>query len=266
MQRSSEEFHKACTLVRNGRIGKVQRIIVNIGPTSKPCDLPAQPTPEGLDWNHWIGPASYRGYHEELAPIGATYRVYPHWREYREFSGGMMTDWGAHHFDIAQWALGMDESGPVEVSPPQGEESDPKYVPLTYKYANGVIMERNSRYKGEKVNGVRFIGTDGMIEVNRGYFKAVPESAAENPWSGQIKLYECRDHYGDFLDAMRSRKRPICDVEVGCRSVCVCHVGNISWWLNLPLKWDPVAERFDKDKANAWLDRRRRGPYRLPKV
>jgi len=266
MQRSSEEFHKACTLVRNGRIGKVQEVIVNIGGTSKPCDLPEQPIPEGMDWNTWIGPAPYRGYHEELAPKGADYKVYPHWRNYREFSGGMMTDWGAHHFDIAQWALGMDNSGPVEITPPKGEQGKPDYKPLTYKYANGVIMMRNDKYKGEGVNGVKFIGSDGWIEVNRGYFKANPESVANDPWSGQIKLYQSRDHYGDFLDCIGSRKMPICDVEVGARSVSVCHVGNIAWWLDKPLKWDPEKERFNNDEANKWLDRARRSSWKLPEV
>jgi predicted dehydrogenase len=198
--------------------------------------------------------------------VGAEYKVYPHWRSYREFSGGGMTDWGAHHFDIAQWALGMDESGPVEVSPPKGEQRSPDYAPLTYRYANGAVMMRNDRHKGEKINGVRFIGADGWIEVNRGYFKASPESVANDPWSGKVQLYKSRDHYGDFLDCMRSRKRPICDVEVGARSVSVCHIGNIAWWLNKPLKWDPEKERFNDDEANTWLDRKRRDPWQLPEV
>jgi predicted dehydrogenase len=269
MQRSSEEFHKACTLVRNGRIGKVQEVIVNIGSTSKPCDLPDQPIPEGMNWDWWMGPAPYRGYNEELAPQGADYKVFPHWRNYREFSGGMMTDWGAHHFDIAQWALGMDESGPVEIIPPKGEQGREGSRPLTYKYANGAVMTRNDRYKGDRVNGVRVVGSDGVIEVNRGYFKATPDSLAADPWSGKIKLYRSRNHYGDFLDAMKSRKPPICDVEVGARSVSVCHIGNIAWWLDRPLKWDPAREVFvgeGRGEANAWLDRKRRSPWQLPKV
>jgi predicted dehydrogenase len=267
MQRSSEEFHKACTLVQNGRIGKVQHVIVNIGGTSRPCDLPDQPIPEGMNWDWWIGPTPYRGYNEELAPMGATYSVYPHWRNYREFSGGMMTDWGAHHFDIAQWGLGMDKSGPVEIIPPKGEQDSADYQPLTYQYANGVSMERNNQYKGEKTRGARFIGTDGWIEVDRGYFKAVPEEIAKEPWSGSIKLYESRDHYGDFLNSMRTRKPPICDVEIGASSVIVCHIGNIAWWTNQRLKWDPKKERFvDNAEANRWLDRKRRGPWQLPKV
>ncbi|MCX8038726.1 MAG: Gfo/Idh/MocA family oxidoreductase [Candidatus Sumerlaeia bacterium] len=269
MQRSSEEFHKACTLVRNGRIGKIKEVIVNIGGTSVPCDLPTQPTPEGLDWNFWLGPAPLRGYHEELAPQGADYKVFPHWRNYREYSGGMMTDWGAHHFDIAQWGLGMDESGPIEISPPKGEQGKPGYVPLTYKYANGVVMMRNSEHEGQKINGVRFIGESGVIDVNRGFFKAAPESVAADWESCPIQLYKSRNHYGDFLDSMRSRKPPICDVEVGARSATVCHIGNIAWWTGLSLKWDPVKEVFygsGSDEANKWLDRARRAPWKLPKV
>jgi len=265
-QRSDEEFHKACTLVRNGRIGKVQEVIVNIGSTSRPCDLPEQPIPDGLDWNFWIGPTPYRGYNEVLAPKGAEYNIYPNWRNYREFSGGMMTDWGAHHFDIAQWGLGMDESGPVEIIPPKGEQGNADYQPLTYKYANGAVMMRNDKYKGEGVRGVKFIGADGWIEVDRGHFKANPEKIAEDPWSGKEKLYENRDHYGNFLDCMRSRKKPICDVAIGAHSAMVCHIGNIAWWTDLTLKWDPEKERFDKDEANQWLDRARRAPWNLPTV
>jgi len=266
MQRSSEEFHKACTLVRNGRIGTVKEVVVSIGGTSVPCDLPDEPTPEGMNWDWWLGPAPKRGYNKELAPEGATYNVYPHWRNYREFSGGGMTDWGAHHFDIAQWGLGMDESGPIEVSPPKDRQGRPGYQPLTYKYATGTVMMRDDRHNGDRINGVKFYGTDGWIEVNRGYFKASSEDVSKDPWSGKINLYESRDHYNDFLEAMKSRKKPICDVEVGARSVSVCHMGNISWWLDKPLKWDPVKERFNDDEANQWLDRKRRDPWPLPEV
>jgi predicted dehydrogenase len=118
MQRSSKEFRTACELVRNGRIGKVKQVIVDVGPPSRPCDLPEEPMEPGLNWDMWLGPAPSRPYNSVLSPRGV-HTHFPDWRNYREFSGGMMTDWGAHHFDIAQWGLGMDESGPVEIIPPK---------------------------------------------------------------------------------------------------------------------------------------------------
>ena len=118
MQRSSNEFRKACELVRNNRIGKIKQVIVDVGPPSKPCDLAEETMEPGLDWDMWLGPAPLRGYNSILSPRGV-HQHFPDWRNYREYSGGMMTDWGAHHFDIAQWGLGMDESGPVEIIPPE---------------------------------------------------------------------------------------------------------------------------------------------------
>src|SRR5262249_40035023 len=116
-QRSDREFRVACELVRNGRIGKVSKVIVDVGGPSQPCDLPAEKEEPGLDWARWLGPAPQRPYNSVLSPRGV-HGHFPNWRNYREYSGGMMTDWGAHHFDIAQWGLGMDGSGPVEIIPP----------------------------------------------------------------------------------------------------------------------------------------------------
>ncbi len=255
MQRSSPEFLKACELVRNGRIGKILTVHVGVGDPSGDCNLPEEPIPPGLDWNFWLGPAPYRGYNKEICPPGL-YDFYPNWRNYKDYSGGMMTDWGAHHFDIAQWGLGMDSTGPVEIIPPDGKE----YKTLTYKYANGVIMY----HKG--ANGILFTGTKGKIEVNRGYFKADPESVAKEPFGPKdVRLYKSDNHYRDFLECVRSRKLPICDVEIGCRSVTVCHLGNLAYWNKRPLKWDPQREQFIGDaQANTWLDRPKRAPWALP--
>jgi len=134
MQRSSSEFRKACELVRNGRIGKVKQVIVDVGGPSVPCDLPGEPMEPGLNWDLWLGQAPMRPYNSVLSPRGV-HTHFPNWRNYREYSGGGMTDWGAHHFDIAQWGLGMDDSGPVEFIPPD----DPKATRgVRYLYANGV--------------------------------------------------------------------------------------------------------------------------------
>ena len=118
-----------------------------------------------------------------------------------------MTDWGAHHFDIAQWGLGMDESGPVEIIPPDGKD----YKVLTYKYANGVTMVRDN------ANGVLFTGTEGKVETNRGHLKTWPDELKDvKLGADKIHLYECNNHYVDWLDAIRKRSKPICDIEVGC--------------------------------------------------
>ena len=257
MQRSSSEFLKACELVRNGRIGDVKEIYISVGGPSKWCDLPEETMEPGLDWNFWLGPAPTRPYNAVLSPRGV-HKHFPDWRNYREYSGGMMTDWGAHHFDIAQWGLGMDESGPVEITPPDGKD----VKRLTYRYANGTVM-----YHGGLKDygfGVVFVGSKGKVCVDRGRFKAEPEEIAADykPNSLEIKLYRSNNHLVDFLKCVRSRQKPICDVEVGARSVTVCHLGNLAYWNKRPLKWDPKAEQFvGDDEANKWLTREKRAPW-----
>ncbi len=257
MQRSSREFLKACELVRNGRIGEIKEVYVSVGGPSKWCDLPEESMEPGLDWNMWLGPAPMRPYHSELSPRGV-HKHFPNWRNYREYSGGGMTDWGAHHFDIAQWGLGMDESGPVEIIPPDGKD----VKRLTYKYANGVTMYHGG-LQGYNY-GVVFVGTKGKICVDRGRFLAEPEEIAADykVGSDKIKLYQSSNHLKDFLKCVRTRQRPICDVEVGCRSVTVCHLGNLAYWYKRPLKWNPAKEQFIGDKeANKWLDTTKRAPW-----
>lgn len=254
MQRSSKEFRIACELVRNGRIGKVKTVHVGVGAPSKWCDLAEEPMEPGLDWDMWLGPAPKRPYNSILSPRGV-HDHFPSWRNYREYSGGMMTDWGAHHFDIAQWGLGMDESGPVEIIPPDGKD----YKMLTYKYANGVEMFHGGQ------SGVTFTGTEGTIFVTRGKYLVTPESIAKDPISSsEVHLYKSDNHLADWLQCVRSRKRPICDVETGCRSATVCHLGNLAYWNNRRLKWDPDKEIFLGDnEANNWLNPPKRAPWRV---
>ncbi|MBN1422205.1 MAG: gfo/Idh/MocA family oxidoreductase, partial [Planctomycetes bacterium] len=256
-QRSDDKFRFGCEMVRSGRIGKVQTVHVGVGGPSEACYLPEQPVPPGLDWDFWLGPAPWRPFHEKVCPR-ASFGGWPQWRSYRDYSGGGMTDWGAHHFDIAQWGLGMDESGPVEVHPPDGKD----FETLTYRYANGVVMY-HGRAKGVSPNGVLFTGTDGKVEVNRGHLKTWPEDLMQKPTGAdEVHLYQSRNHQSDWLQCIRTRERPICDVEVGCRSVTVCHIGNLAYWLKRPLRWDPAEEEFIGDpEANRWLDRPKRAPW-----
>jgi predicted dehydrogenase len=254
MQRSSREFRHACELVRNGYIGDIKHVTVSVGGPPADRPLEAQPVPDYLDWEMWVGPALWHPYNPELSPH-ISWDGFPHWRYHSYYGGGGMTDWGAHHFDIAQWALGMDGSGPVEICPPDGKD----YKVLTYKYANGIPMMR------DKANGVLFTGTAGTVEVNRGYLKTSPENLKDEAIGpDKVRLYESRNHYVDWLDAIRKRSEPICDVTVGAGTVIVCHLGNIAYQLKRPLKWDPQREVFPGDEeANRLLSRPYRSPWHL---
>jgi predicted dehydrogenase len=258
-QRSGKEFFTACSLVRSGRIGKIKTVNVNVGSPSKACDLPEEAAEPGLDWNFWLGPAPMRAYHSVLSPRGV-HTHFPNWRLYREYSGGMMTDWGAHHFDIAQWGLGMDESGPVEIIPPADPRSGKG---LKFLYANGVEVVHGPG------GGVQFIGENGEITVNRGKLESKPDTIIKEPLTDKdAKLYQSPSHTRDWLNCIRSRKRPICDVEVGARSVAVCHLGNIGYWTGKRFRWDPAAWKVvgDEPEVTKWLDRERRDPWKLPTV
>ncbi|HID23117.1 MAG TPA: Gfo/Idh/MocA family oxidoreductase, partial [Planctomycetaceae bacterium] len=152
-QRASRNFRYACELVRNGYIGDVKRVLVGVGGPPRPCDLPGEAMEPGLDWDRWLGPAPMRPYNSVLSPRGM-HKHFPTWRAYCEYGGGGMTDWGAHHFDIAQWGLGMDQSGPVEVVPPKNPAAGKG---VTFIYANGTEVVHGGP------GGVTFIGTQGEI-------------------------------------------------------------------------------------------------------
>lgn len=240
MQRSTKEFTQAVQLVRSGAIGKVKTVYVNVGGPPKVWDLQPEAVPSDLNWDLWMGPNTVsRPYHNELAPaMNATF--WPKWRDYREFGGGGMTDWGAHMFDIAQWGLGMDDSGPVELiysEPGKG---------LVYKYANGVELIHRPM---EGKQHCHFVGTDGEVWVARGELKTTPEPLKDKSFKeDEYKVYVSDNHYKDFLNAIRTRKAPICDVEVGHRTASICNLGNIAYQLQRSLKWDPTKEEFSKDK------------------
>jgi predicted dehydrogenase len=249
MQRSWPEFRQTAELIRNGYIGEIKSIKVNVGPPPIPYDLAAETIPDGLDWSAWLGPNSAMPFNAELAPP-ISKDVFPNWRRYKEFGGGMVTDWGAHMFDIVQWSLNMDDSGPIEVIAPDGKE----HQFLTYRYKNGVSMTHE---KWEWNNAIHFIGTGGEIKVQRGKLETTPASLKDRVISEAEKhVYKSTDHYKDFLNAMRNRTKPVCDVEIGHRTASVCNIGNIAYQLKRPLQWNPKKEVFIKDKeANALLGR-----------
>ena len=257
MQRSWPEFRQAAELVRNGYIGDIKHIKVNVGKPPVKYDLAEEPIPEGLDWKRWLGPNEYVPFNAELAPP-LSKDVFPNWRLYREFGGGMVTDWGAHMFDIVQWALDMDASGPISVSPPDGK--DVKF--LTMKYANGIAMTHEP---WDWNNAIHFVGTQGELKVGRKKIETTPAVLATRVMGENEKhVYKSENHYKDFLQAMRNRSKPICDVEIGHRTSSVCNIANIAYQLNRPLYWNPEKETFKGDKeANALLGRKLNGEWAI---
>lgn len=262
MQRSDRRYRLACELVRNGRIGKVHTVEARIGenPTGGPYQT--SDVPPGLDWDFWKGPTPDVPYVKE--------KCHYTFRWWYDYSGGKLTDWGAHHNDIAQWALGKDDTGPVAVTAVGTDQPKDKlsfdchnHFTVTYEYADGTRLVTTS--EGE--NGNRFIGDDGWIFVSRTRIEASDPALlkAELP-ANAVKLYESNDHMGNFLDGVRTRVRPICDIGVGHHSANVCHIGAIALRLGIPLRWDPAAERFTgpgADKANAMIAREYRSPWKL---
>lgn len=249
MQRSWPEFRQAVELVRNGYIGEIKQIKVNVGSSAAPYSLPGEPIPEGLDWDFWLGPNFYHQYNHELIPTPED-KFWGQWRYYKEFGGGDMTDWGAHMFDIVQWALDMDDSGPVEIIPPDGDE----YLFLTYRYDNGITVTHENF---GKPHAVRFIGTEGRIDVQRRRLETDPVTLKDKIIGpDEERVYKSENHYQDWLDAIRNRSTPICDVETGHRTATMCTLGNIAYELKRPLKWNPRQEQFKADdEANKLLGR-----------
>ena len=256
MQRSWPEFRQAAELIRNGYIGEIKSIKVSVGPPPIAYNLQEEPVPVGLDWKKWLGPNSFTPFNAELAPP-ITKDVFPNWRLYREFGGGMVTDWGAHMFDIVQWALDMDNSGPTEVN--YHTEAEPY---ISYRYANGITM---SHQKWEWSNAIHFVGSEGELKVQRRKIETTPASLATKVIGANEKqVYKSENHYKDFLNAMRQRSKPICDVEIGHRTASVCNIGNIAYRLGRSLQWNPQTEQFLKDKeANELLGRKLHNEWKI---
>ncbi len=251
MQRSWKEFRQTVELIRNGYIGDLTAIKVNVGGPPIPYALPAETIPADMNWDLWVGPNTAPvNFNVELAPLTIT-DFWAQWRKYREFGGGQMTDWGAHMFDIVQWALDKDDTGPVSVTPPDGKEV--KW--LTYKYDNGITVTKEDL---EWNNAARFVGTKGQIDIKRGNLTTSPDATLKDKviGSNEKHVYFSDNHYTDFLNAVRNRTKPICDAETGHRTNSMCVIGNIAYQLNRPLRWDPKKEQFRKDdEANALLIR-----------
>jgi len=274
-QRTTPEFIKATRLVREGHIGRVKLVYIAFPGTSTDVNLPSEPVPEGLDWNQWLGPAPWRPFNGRFHHYGRPPRVVP-WDFCRDFGGGNLTSNAVHSFDVVQWALGMDESGPVEVIPPETGQ-----VPsLTYRYANGVQLQvvnwkldpqRHFVPEGWDVNtrlqnfGALYVGEAGWIHVGReGYLKSFPAEILEQLSERPEDRHPVNNHLQNWLDCIKSRRTPACDVAVGCRSTTVSHLGCIAHWTGRSLKWEPVKEEFvGNEEANRLRWRAMREPWRV---
>ena len=264
-QRSTSNFHRACELVRNGRIGKVTRVEVGL-PTGKAAkdNPPVQPVPDGLDWEWWLGPAPWRPFQA----WGRSGRPHWDWRWIMDYSGGQLTDWAGHHIDIAHWGLGLERSGPVEIEgkgnyPKDGIFDVPTEYRFTCNYANGIVMTvANNK---QIAQGAKWYGDKGWIYVKRGKLEAEPKSVLDEViGSDEIRLYESRDHHGNFLDCVKTRKETVAPIEIGHRSISVALLGEIAMLTEQKLKWDPDKEEFlNSDAANGLLSRSFRSPWHL---
>lgn len=264
-QRSSKRFHDTAEFVRNGGLGRLDRIEILIPANNKHCGATWEPelVPEGLDWDLWLGPAPWSPFTRQ----GCHYNF----RFILDYACGQVTNWGAHYIDIAQWALDADASGPVEFVgqgefPTSGLFTAATRVDFSCRYASGVWLRCRTRYDGIADGNVRFIGERGWIDVSR------TSSSASDPAllveatarAGRVQLPVSSNHHDNFLQCVRSRQRPVSDAESGHRSTTVCNAGNLAMLLHRRLRWDPVREEFiDDAQANRLRRRSMRAPWSL---
>ena len=276
MQRSSREFRVACELVRNGVIGKVKSMAVNIGNAGIPCDLPTDKEEPGLDWNRWIGPGPMRGYSSVLSPRG-NHGHFPNWRSYKEYGGGMVCDWGAHMIDILHWGLGVDDSGPVATIPAEN--------PKALKGAQ-LVYDGNIPMMHGTGMGTSFYGSEGRVECHRGRIglwlgdkfiagrtggdrnvnlsKELDKLESEFLKDAKVKLYRSNGgHIPDFLNSMRTRKKPCTHEIIGARTSIACHLLNQTYYNHTAIKWNPKKNTFAAGGDPAWLTRDYRGEYKV---
>ncbi|MBN2294157.1 MAG: Gfo/Idh/MocA family oxidoreductase [Pirellulales bacterium] len=265
-QRSMAMNRVACEFVKNGGLGKLKYVSVmnytGVGPTPPVDSYKATPIPSGFNWDLHLNQSEWR-------PFGSGATIG------RNYVGGQMTNWGAHGVDQVQWALGKDNTLPVEFEPvTPGVDGK-----VNARYADGSLVKFEIPKGKGPMGGAIFIGEKGKLEINRNKFmsnpidirnqllKQVNETDEEAKWSDKIALWQARWHMQNWLDCIKTRERPVADVEIGHRSIAFCHLANITRWMGRKLKFDPETERFvDDDEANAWNDRPRRKGYELPEV
>lgn len=266
-QRSDSRFRSACELVRNGRIGKLHTVKVGFSTDPSTTPQPPMPVPDWFDYDMWSGPAPWAAYTEQRVHPQKGYGR-PGWLRIQDYGAGMITGWGSHHNDIAQWGMGTEYTGPVEI---EGQAEYPKDglwnvhgdFRIEYTYANGVkvICADNKKNK----QGILFEGAQGWVYVKRGQIDAEPKSLLNSTIGpNETHLYKSNNHKANFLECIKSRAETAAPVEVGHRSCSVCLLGDIAMRLGRKLKWDPEQERFtNDDDANRMLSRPMRSPWQL---
>jgi len=261
-RRSSEQFRYICELVRNGRIGRLKKVITSIGANNKEApakDWKAMAVPEWLDYEMWLGPGPWAPYHKSRCLYTFRFGL--------DYSGGQTTNLGAHFIDVAQWANGTDRTGPIEVEdlggeyPADGLFTTATKVHFRARYANGVEVSCETNPGGP----LRFEGSEGWIELKGSKLTSSPESVATSVIGpNEIHLYKSNDHHGNFIECFKANRETAAPTEVGHRSTSVCHLGNIAMTLKHKLRWDPQIERFtNDDEANRMLSRGMRSPWHL---
>ena len=277
-QRRSMKYHRlGCELVRNGVAGKIHTVLIQNYPSPWECGLPGQPVPDGLNWNTWCGSTEPVPFNQDIF----IQRSNPGWISFRPWSGGEMTGTGAHGFDQIQWALDMDHTGPVEVWCEGGKLEAPVYEKsesrtrgnrfcsqnrrVRMRYANGIEVRLEP---GESAAGAAFVGDKGKIRIGNNKVDSNPVELVETPTDDfKIRIPVSDNHMQNWFDSIKSREKPIADVEIGHRSAIVCHLGNIARWVGRRLRWAPETETFPDDaEANTYLDRPRRKGFELPDI
>lgn len=258
-QRSDARFRHAVTLVRNGRIGRIRTITCTLPAGATTGNHPARPIPAGFDYDLWLGPAPWAPYCDSR-----THYVFRHILDY---SGGKLTDWGAHHIDIAQWSLGRQESGPVKISgtgefPEDGLWNAPVRYEVRAEYDDGVELKVRSH---PQQTGVEIVGDEGRIFVKRGRIETDPTRLVDETFSpSEIQLPPSDNHHRNFLDCVRSRRTPVAPIEHAHRTITIAHLGNIAMRLGREIRWDPATETIaGDDTATRMLSRGMRAPWRL---
>src|SRR3954465_8621939 len=278
-QRSWKQFHRACELVRNGRVGDIKHVQIGLPGDPSGPDAPEMPVPPNLDYDAWLGSTPVVYYTEmRVHPQNGFDR--PGWLRCEQFGAGMITGWGAHHVDTAHWGMDAELTGPVEIwgtadFPTHGLWNVHGKFKTNAVYANGVTMS----ISGDYPNGIKFHGTKGWIFVTRDeqVTSSDPGASANKPQPlvasdpkildsvigpNEVHLYKSDDQHGNWLDCIRSRKAPIAPVEIGHRACSTCLLHHIAMKTKRKLYWDPAKERFSNDdEANSMLSRPQRAPY-----
>lgn len=258
-QRSSAHFRIAANLVRNGLIGEVKEVYCRLGNFPQPPkNDPVTPVPEGFDYDRWLGPTPF--YEHTKNRVMSKYKG--GWRCYWDYGSRKFGDWGAHHFDIVQWALGRDDTGPVEFIPKGHQGAEYHH----YRYADGITVWRDK--KPDHDHQIRFIGTEGEVHVSRGQLATLPVDLRRHRFTDDdIQVYESKNHRQNFIDSVQSREPTICPASVGHRTGSICQLSGIAERLGRAIQWDPNAEQIIGDKeARSMQDRPRRAGYELPTV